>query len=184
MERAFYPEKAYDNRMIVRSLLAQSLLTLGLAALAGTSLAQKSPGRVFLDQRYAELRQLTLKKDGPGLGQWIRKWAAADFRYYTFDKRELTRDELIQSVGTQFNMMQKVEAVGYKIIRFTEKPGTMSATVETLLRAAIPNNKKTSKLANDAVSIDQWVKVGNDWKLKRITTTRDKTTIDGKEFGF
>ena len=160
----------------------KSLLVALAAVLAATTVAQTSPNRAFLNNRYAELSNLMRKRDTAGLRTWFMKWTTPEFEYFTSQRVAIGRDQLLASMQQQVSMMRSVDSVTAKITRLNEKPNEISATISTTIRAMVALDPKANpvRFASDSVSIDRWVRVNGNWRLARVTTTRDNSTLDGK----
>jgi ketosteroid isomerase-like protein len=168
------------------SLIVVSMATAGLAqgkmpakAMTGMkAVPVRNMSKADWQKMYNEAEKCFANKDVASL----TKYMTPDFTMTTGGK---TKDLAGSKQGlTQFFGMMKTLRATMTVTKVSQK-GDMAMVTDSYrmsgnMMSMNPKVKKTSKMVDTGTETATWVKVKGKWMMKKLVSTDDKVTIDGK----
>lgn len=162
--------------------------TAALVSAAGLEKSQASKGvspevQKKLQTLYDKMGRLAKSKNVNGLVAVFARTATSDFLYYDKQGYSKDRNEMSKDMKKQFQMVTSVATTTNKIVKIKPAKNGYNVTVKSVydMKAKNPSTGKSMRIQGNSISIDTWVKVGSDLKLKQVEITRESYMIDGKK---
>lgn len=154
--------------MILRKF---SLLLLALPLLAHADV------RSELQAKYHAFDQAVARRDATATARWIKANTTEDFVYGSHDKNLYKRAKFEEMVVQQIQMTQKVVSLVSRItsVKVSGNKATVGLDGDTTLLIGI--DKRAMKLVDHSHTVDDWVRVGKDWKLRKSIQTKSDTKM-------
>ncbi len=173
------------------SMLLSAMTVLGTAAIVGAGApmgpqsSKGAPPEVHkkLQTLYDKMGRLAKTKNVNGLVAVFTRTATSDFLYYDKQGYSKDRGEMSKDMKKQFQMVTSVATTTNKIVKIKPAKNGYNVTVKSVydMKARNPSTGKPMRIQGNSISIDTWVKVGSDLKLKQVEITRESYMIDGKK---
>lgn len=173
------------------TIMLTAVTVMTTAALVSATESAKSKGskgaspevEKKLQTLYDKMGRLAKSKNVNGLVAVFNRTATSDFLYYDKQGYSKDREEMSKDMKKQFQMVTSVTTTTNKIIKIKPAKNGYNVTVKSVydMKAKNPSTGKSMRIQGNSISIDTWVKVGTDLKLKQVEITRESYMIDGKK---
>ena len=163
----------------VATILAVASSSVAHAGGQGSAAATKAS----IQAMYNKLSVYTEKMDAKNLMSTFASITTPDFVYINKAGQRRDRDNMLQSLKSQFTSLKSVAKSTNKIIAMGKKGGNMLVTVKSVydMKAVAGKAKKPLHVQGISQSIDTWVPSGKGWKLKKVLITLDVAKVNGKK---
>jgi hypothetical protein len=131
--------------------------------------------RSLLTKRYNELNQVIVKRDAAAAEKWVKRYLAPQFLFTSKAKRKYDAEGFLQGLRDQMKLTKQVEHSKVVLGKLTANGAKLSVLVTSDFKGTVSFDKRDLVLTDLSESLDTWVKVGSDWKLKSIVQRKADT---------
>jgi hypothetical protein len=163
-----------EDLAMLRKFLLLSLL-LAAASAMGNDL------EALLRARYTALNDAILRRDSKAAEQWVAKFCTPSFLYISKDKHRWDRRGFRQGLLDQMKMTQKVAKSVIRLGKPQIAGAKATVSFANDFEGTVKFDGREFRLVDSTVTSDVWVKVGNDWKLSRVSQTKADTQMYQKQ---
>jgi ketosteroid isomerase-like protein len=114
----------------------------------------------------------------------IVKELSYDFTAVFLGKRTMHRAEFVANCRTVFDSILKTNSASFQITKLTVEKNRVLVTATQKLDMVLSINNDSQRYKENSVCRDTWVKVGNQWKVKRSEHISGTVTLNGKPVQF
>lgn len=130
---------------------------------------------------YDKISTLTMKKDLNALRKEMISTSTKDFVYVAKNAQPKDIAALTVEMKEQFKVVKKFNRNVNRIEKLTVTGKTAKALVTGLYKIEIITpDKKLHVVSGISRTMDTWVKVGSEWKIREIRVLGETVTMDGK----
>ncbi|MBI1333643.1 MAG: hypothetical protein JST12_10410 [Armatimonadetes bacterium] len=157
-------------------------LTMAIAVLGVVSMASADSLKNQIAEMNKKVGKTIVKQDYKGFEKIVKAGVTKDFKYIE-GGQTMNLDQMLAMVKQSFSPQMKVSKADSKILSFSQKAKSATATVKhTMVGKMMGPDKKWHSMTQEGTSTDTYTMVGKEWKMSSMSWGEMKMTMDGKPF--
>lgn len=120
------------------------------------------------------------RKDSRSFERLTRAYVTDDFKYME-DGKTMSYDEMLAMMKGSMGQIQRCDSVNTRILSLKQRGNMATASsLHTMSGRVMGPDKKSHRMKMSSKSMETYVKDGKMWKMKSMSWSNTKMTMDGK----